>query len=122
MRPRRRAVLAGALALAAGRAAAAPSPSEVARIERLIRHVAEQRNVAFVRNGTPYPPHDAARFLRAKFARMGEHVATAAQFIEQIASRSSTTGEPYLIRFADGRTLPLAQFLGDELRRMDDRP
>jgi Family of unknown function (DUF5329) len=119
---RRCALLAGALALAVGRAAAVPPPAEVARIERLIRHVADQREVAFVRNGTPYPPGEAAQFLRAKFARMGEHVGSAVQFIEQIASRSSTTGQPYLIRFADGRTQPVAQFLGDELRRMDARP
>jgi hypothetical protein len=53
---------------------------------------------------------------------MGEHVETAAQFIEQIASRSSTSGEPYLIRFTDGRTVAAARFLGDELERMDRRP
>jgi hypothetical protein len=50
---------------------------------------------------------------------MGEHVTTARQFIDEIASRSSTSGQPYLIRFADGRSVSAAQFLGDELQRMD---
>jgi hypothetical protein len=119
----RRRVFIGALgSLAAGLACAAPPPAERARIERLIAHVERQREATFVRNGTAHAPAEAARFLRAKLDKMGEHVASASQFVEQIASRSSTTGQPYLIRFADGRTQPLAEFLGDELRRMDARP
>ena len=50
---------------------------------------------------------------------MGAHVTTAAQFIDQIASRSSTTGEIYKVRLQDGRTLPAAKVLRDELARMD---
>ena len=50
---------------------------------------------------------------------MGEHVTTAAQFIDQIAARSSTSGQAYLLRYPDGRTVPAAQVLADELRRID---
>lgn len=100
-------------------AAAAPSAAERARIERLIAYVAAQKDITFVRNGSVYPAADAAKFLRGKFDKMGEHVNTAQQFIDEIASRSSTSGQPYQIRFADGRSVPAAQFLGDELRRMD---
>jgi Family of unknown function (DUF5329) len=53
---------------------------------------------------------------------MGDQVNTAQQFIDQIASKSSTTGQPYLIRYADGKTVPAALFLGDELKRMDRAP
>lgn len=106
-------------ALAAPLALAAPGPVERARIERLVAYVESQRHIRFVRNGTAYSPKEAATFLRRKFAKMGEHVATAQQFIEQIASKSSTSGEPYLIRFANGREVPAARFLGDELERMD---
>lgn len=109
-------LLAGAFALAAQ---AAPSEAERARIERLIAYVGAGKDLKFVRNGSAYSPADAAKFLRGKFDKMGEHVTTAQQFIDEIASRSSTTGQAYLIRFADGRSLPAAQFLGDELRRMD---
>jgi len=118
MKTRRRLVLLSALA-AVTPVQAAPSEAERARIERLIAYVAAQKDIRFVRNGTAYGAPDAARFLRGKFDKMGEHVSTAQQFIDQIASRSSTSGQPYLIRFADGRTVPAAQFLGDELRRMD---
>ena len=52
---------------------------------------------------------------------MGEHVTTAQQFIDQIASKSSTTGQAYLVRYDDGKTVPVARFLGDELARMDGK-
>lgn len=116
---RRRIVLVGLLAAAFAAAQAAPSEAERARIERLIAYVGTGKDLKFVRNGSAYSPADAAKFLRGKFDKMGEHVSTAQQFIDEIASRSSTSGQAYLIRFADGRSLPAAQFLGDELRRMD---
>jgi hypothetical protein len=120
---RRRIVLVGAMASALGLMAkaanAAPTEAERARIERLIAFVAGQTGLKFVRNGSAYSPADAAKFLRGKFDKMGEHVNTAQQFIDEIASRSSTTGQAYQIRFADGRSVPAAQFLGDELKRMD---
>jgi hypothetical protein len=120
---RRRIVLVGAMASALGLMAkaanAAPTEAERARIERLIAFVARQTGLKFVRNGSAYSPADAAKFLRGKFDKMGEHVNAAQQFIDEIASRSSTTGQAYQIRFADGRSVPAAQFLGDELKRMD---
>jgi len=100
---------------------AAPTPAERARIERLIKFVETQNGIRFVRNGSSYSPKDAAKFLRRKFEKMGEHVNTAQQFIEQIATQSSTSGEAYRIRLADGREIPAARFLGDELKRMDSR-
>jgi hypothetical protein len=108
-----------AFALWAARAIAAPSAAEQARIERLIAYVESQTQVRFVRNGSAYSAKDAAKFLRGKYNKMGEHVTTAQQFIDQIASRSSTTGEVYQIRLSDGRHVPAARFLGDELQRMD---
>jgi hypothetical protein len=116
---KRRAVAALVVACLGRPAWAAPSAIEAARIERLIDHVAAQKKMAFIRNGTAYSCKEAALFLRGKFEKMGEHVSTAAQFIDQIASRSSTTGQPYLIRFPDGRTMPAGQFLAQELQRMD---
>jgi hypothetical protein len=123
---RRRDLILRALALAAGAAAvparAAVSAAEAARIERLLQFVEAQRQAKFIRNGNAYSAKEAAQFLRAKYAKMGEHVTTAAQFIEQIAARSSTTGQPYLMRFPDGRTLPSAQVLAEELARIDRQP
>ena len=115
---RRRSVLMAAL-LGAASSWAAPPPAERARIERLIDFVEAQKDIRFVRNGNDYSAKDAGKFLRGKFDKMGEHVNTAQQFIEQIASTSSTSDEPYVIRFTDGREMPAAKFLSDELKRMD---
>ncbi len=120
MRMRRRAWLLVAVLMAAT-VWAAPPPAEQARIERLIEFVETQNGIRFVRNGSSYSAQDAAKFLRGKYKKMGEHVGTAQQFIEQIASKSSTSGEVYRIRLADGREIPAARFLGDELTRMDGR-
>jgi len=116
---RRRILVASALAVVGLRAQAAVNAIEAARIERLIGYVETRRQATFIRNGTAHSCAEAAKFLRRKFDKIGEHVSTAAQFIDQIASRSSTGGQPYLFRFADGRTVTAAQLLGDELRRMD---
>ena len=112
--------LLGPLARPAG---AEISAVEAARIERLIQFVASQAQVKFIRNGSAYSAQDAAQFLRAKYADRGGNVTTAAQFIDQIASRSSTTGQAYLMRFPDGRIVPSAQVLAEELARIDrDKP
>ena len=115
----RRRALVALLALCASPALRAMSEAERARIDRLIDFIARHKSARFVRNGSSHSGADAAKFLRAKFDKIGEHVGTAAQFIDQIATKSSTTGQPYLVRFADGRSLPLAQVLGEELARMD---
>lgn len=113
---KRRALLLAAVALPA---LAAPPPAEMARIERLLGFIETQKGVEFMRNGKAHSGADAARFLRGKLEKMGESVGTAQQFIDQIASKSSTTGQPYLIRLSDGRLVPAAKVLGDELARID---
>lgn len=117
----RRLVIGCAIALLAGPTLAGVSPAERARIDRLIDFVQSRKDVKFVRNGSDYSCDDAAKFMRGKMKAMGEHVTTAQQFIEQIATKSSTTGQLYMIRFADGKTMPSAQFLGEELKRMDGK-
>lgn len=119
MKTGRRRLLVALAAAAVALPARALAPVEKARIDQLIQYVASRKDVKFVRNGTAYSSADAAKFLRGKLDKMGEHVTSARDFIEQIASKSSTTGQPYLIRFADGRTEPSARFLGEELRRID---
>lgn len=118
---RRRTLLLSVPLLIAGTAFADVSPAEQARIDRLIAYVESRKEVTFIRNGKDYSCEDAAKFMRRKLKAMGEHVATAQQFIDQIASKSSTTGQPYLIRFTDGKTEPAGKFLGDELQRMDGK-
>ena len=116
---RRRLMLSAFVLFCASPSRAVPPVAEQVRIDRLIDTVANQKGAKFVRNGTVYAAADAARFMRGKLGSMGARVLTASEFIEQIATRSSTTGKLYTIQFADGHTLPAAEFLKEELRRMD---
>ena len=121
----RRHLLASAAALgamASGVALAAPPPMEQARIDRLIDHVELQNGLVFIRNGREYSCEQAAKFLRGKMESMGKEVSTAREFIERIATRSSTSGKPYQIRLANGTLLPAGQYLIDELKRIESQP
>lgn len=121
----RRHLLASAAALgsmASGVALAAPPPMEQARIDRLIHHVELQNGLVFIRNGREYSCEQAAKFLRGKMESMGKEVSTAREFIERIATRSSTSGKPYQIRLANGTLLPAGQYLIDELKRIESQP
>ncbi len=118
----RRRFLVGATCVFALGAFAAPLPHEQLRIDKLIRFVETRRDMTFIRNGREYTCAEAATFLRGKLEAMGSGVRTAREFIERIGTRSSMSGTPYHVRFADGRTMPAAQFLGDELKRMEAQP
>jgi hypothetical protein len=118
----RRSFLVCAVSLAALRAVAVPPPQELSRIERLIRAVELRKDMKFIRNGSEYDCSDAAKFLRGKLEAMGKDVTTAREFIERIASKSSMSGEPYHVKFADGRTMLASQFLSEELKRLEAQP
>lgn len=118
-RRRMLACLGVAAATLLGAAGATPPPAQQALIDRLIGYVERQNGMVFVRNGKDHSCADAAKFLRGKLESMGGKVTTAHEFIDRIASQSSTTGEAYQVRFSDGRTLPASRFLHDELKRLE---
>ncbi len=74
---------------------------ERARIEALIGAVAAS-GVIFIRNGSEHDAAAAAEHLRTKWSRAGDRIGTADDFIEQLGTRSSQTGEPYRVRMPDG--------------------
>ena len=115
-----------ALALIAGlplAVRAEPAPAEMARINRLIDAAASHSESRFVRNGSEYSAQDAAEFMRKKLAHAyyGRNVTTVNDFIDQIATRSSTSGEPYMVKLSDGRAVPCSEFLRLELARIEKR-
>jgi len=115
---KRRALL--AFVLCGGALHAAPSSEEQARIERLITTVGAMNQVQFIRNGKAYNAEQAARFLRGKLKASTEQVHSVRDFIDHVATRSSTTGKPYLMRFPDGNEMPCAEFLNAELAKARD--
>lgn len=107
-----------ALMLLAPSVWASESPSGAEReIEQLINAV-RTSGQTFVRNGTAYPATEAADHLAMKYGRVKSHIQSAEDFIEKAATQSSATGQPYLIRAADGTTVPAGEWLHKELARL----
>ena len=92
---------------------------EKAKIDGLITHVQTLKNASFIRNGKEYDSASAAKFLRGKWEANEGKIRSASDFIEQVATKSSTTGKPYLIRFKDGAEVPCGKYLTDQLRKGD---
>jgi hypothetical protein len=100
-----------------GLAAELPAGEEK-QIEALIARVAGMTDAAFIRNDRSYDAATAAEFLRRKWRRHAAEVRSAEDFIERVATGSSTAGRPYRIRLGDGRELPCATVLREELLRL----
>ena len=115
------AVLGALLVLAALTGASDPSPLEDARIEYLLTVVASLQDAQFIRNGKAYDSKAAVDHLRTKLRAAGSRVQTAEDFIRDCASKSSISGKPYEIRFADGTVLLAADFLRQKLLEFDAR-
>jgi hypothetical protein len=81
-----------------------------AEINELITYV-QTSGVHFIRNGSEYSGAQGAQHLRDKLARAGDQIKTTEDFISGIASKSSLSGRPYLVKFADGHTQPTGEWL-----------
>ena len=95
--------------------------TETQRIEQLIRSVEQLSDARFIRNGSAHDAAAAGQHLRRKWREAGSRVKTAQQFIELCASRSSVTGRPYEIRFANGSTQTSESFLRARLKELEAR-
>lgn len=118
----RKALFSGALLLAlllpTRLVAQAPGP-EKQKIEALIKQVGELKDAKFVRNGSTYEVTTAVRFLRGKWQAHDAQVKTARDFVDKVGSFSATSGQPYLIRFKDGREIKSRDFLLAELKKLE---
>jgi hypothetical protein len=76
----------------------------------------------FYRNGMWYESIRAEEHLRGKYAFMKYSLNIAEDFIEYAATKSSMTGEPYLIKCGSAAAVPSAQWLRGELLRFRVRP
>ena len=106
------------LCVAAATHAAEMAPAEQRKIEQLIAAVTGLPNAQFIRNGSAYDAAAAGDHLRLKLKNAGSRIKTADDFIRYCASTSSVSGEPYKIRFADGREVTAEQFLRQKLAEL----
>lgn len=103
-------------------AAAAKRPAvEQAKIDQLLAGI-ESSDATFLRNGAAYDGRKAASHLRTKLFFAGSRVQTARDFIAGIATHSETSGKPYTIRPRGKAARPLADWLLEQLRRLEERP
>ena len=93
--------------------------SEKQKIEALIRQLEHLSDAVFIRNNKAYNAKTAAMYLRSKWEATLEDITTAEDFIAKIASVSSTSGQPYRIRFKDGREILSEEYLRTELKKLD---
>lgn len=96
--------------------ATTPSPvlDERARIEALLARV-RVSGIVFIRNGSDHTAEEAAKHLGDKWSRAGDRITTAEEFIEQLASRSSQSGEAYRVRLPDGTEREAGPWLREQL-------
>jgi hypothetical protein len=92
---------------------------EHARIERLLSAIETAEGDVFIRNGAEHTAKDAAEHLRTKWKAAGSKIATAEQFINDIASKSSLSDEPYRVRLSDGTEVTAKDYLLNKLTQID---
>ncbi len=94
--------------------------TEEAKIEKLLKFI-ENADVVFIRNGTEYSAVDASKHLRMKREKAGNKIQTAKAFIDNIASKSSVSGEPYQMKFKNGSLINVRDILYYELKKMEGK-
>jgi hypothetical protein len=107
--------------LVSGRAMAqsGAAPPATAEIYLLLNYMGNS-GCQFQRNGTWYPATEARDHLNRKLTRMQESKPNvgAEEFIEQVATKSSMSGQPYLVRCGNADAVESGVWLTRELQRM----
>jgi hypothetical protein len=93
--------------------------TEQQKIDALIHSVEVLPGAKFIRNGAAYDGAAAAEHLQYKRSHAGDRIRTANDFITCCASKSSISGQPYQIRYADGRTVDAEVYFLAELKRIE---
>ena len=105
------------LALAPAARAAPPAIAQT-EINYLLGFI-ENSACQFFRNGSWCDARRAAAHLRDKYEMLasGDRIHTAEDFIEDVATRSSLSGQPYQVRCGGDKAIATNQWLRDILTR-----
>lgn len=102
-------------------AAAAPTPPAVrAEIDALMAKMSAS-HCQFERNGSWHSAQEARRHLLRKLdyiEKRRETLASAEQFIDVAASKSSFSGKPYRVKCGSGAAVPSREWLNRELKAL----
>jgi Family of unknown function (DUF5329) len=104
-------------------ARAAPPATAQTEINYLLEFI-KSSGCEFFRNGSWYDSKQAEAHLRSKYGMlaMGTGIATAEDFIEQAATKSSLSGQPYQVRCGGNDAVTSKQWLHDVLARYRAHP
>jgi hypothetical protein len=102
------------LSMSAGQLLAAESLDD--SIKFLLDCVA-QSDATFIRNGQKHTPQEAVNHIKAKYEHFKSEIKTPEDFIRLSASKSLLTGQPYLVRTADGKEMHLDAWLTEALKK-----
>ena len=101
------------LSISDGQVSAAESLDE--SINYLLDYVAKS-NATFIRNGQTHTPKEAVSHIKAKYEHFKNEIKTPEDFIRLSASKSLLTGQPYLVRTAEGKQIQLDAWLTAALK------
>ena len=99
--------------------ASARELTETEKIEALIHHIESLSDAVFVRNNAEHDCAGAAKHMRDKWNWKKKEIHTAGDFIRVAATKSSTSGEVYRIRFKDGRDVACGEYLEAQLKTIE---
>ena len=99
-----------ALALIIAASVACAENTEKEKIHAALARI-ESSPRKFIRNGDEYDGKAAAAHLRRKLDAAGDKIKTFDDFVDQIATKSSVSGEPYRVKLEDGQVVDLAKWL-----------
>jgi hypothetical protein len=85
-------------------------------IDYLLDYVAKS-DATFIRNGESHTPAAAFAHIKTKYERFKNKIKTPEDFIQLSASKSLLTGEPYLVRTAEGKEMRLDAWLTEALKQ-----
>lgn len=94
---------------------------EVHRIKELLG-VVEKAEATFIRNGQELSGEQFAALLRTKHEHLGPENASLSEFIEQVATRSSTTGRSYQVKLPSGDIVEADAWLRAQAAKLAKEP
>ena len=74
-------------------------------------------DATFIRNGQAHTSAEAFAHIKAKYEHFKGEIKTPEDFIRLSASKSLLTGQPYLVRTADGKQMRLDAWLTEALKK-----
>lgn len=95
-----------------------PKMVEKAKIAYLINAI-KKSPYKFIRNGAEHSGFKASTHMLMKYRRVSDRIENAEEFIMGLATRSSVSGEPYLIKLSDGEIIPTKDALFEELAYLE---